>query len=36
EALNRKGFAEGALQAAAWLRNRTGFYSIDDWMQSTF
>lgn len=34
EASNRRGFAEGALQAAGWLRGRNGFYSIDDWLKA--
>jgi 4-hydroxy-tetrahydrodipicolinate reductase len=34
EALNRLGFAEGALQAALWLKGKQGFFSIDDWLKS--
>lgn len=34
EAHNRSGFAEGALQAALWLKDRKGFYSIDDWLEA--
>lgn len=30
EARSRRGFAEGALSAAAWLRGRAGFFSLDD------
>ncbi len=30
QALNRKGFAEGALMAAKWLKNRKGVYSMRD------
>ena len=29
-AKNRKGFAAGAVQAAEWLRDRQGLYSLDD------
>src|SRR3989338_4798924 len=31
-ARNREGFAAGALMAAEWIRNKKGFYSIDDMM----
>ena len=34
EAHSRRGFAEGALQAAEWLRGKHGFYSIDDWLNT--
>lgn len=30
EARNRRVFADGALRAAAWLRGRTGVYTMDD------
>jgi 4-hydroxy-tetrahydrodipicolinate reductase len=30
EALNRRGFAEGALRAAAWICERRGFYNFAD------
>lgn len=30
DARSRLGFAEGALTAAAWLRGRTGFFTLDD------
>ena len=29
-ALNRDGFARGALHAAEWLRGRRGVYTLDD------
>jgi len=29
-AKSREGFAKGALVAAAWVKNRTGFYNLDD------
>lgn len=35
-ARSRAGFAEGALAAAAWLRERTGCYSMDDFMAEAF
>lgn len=33
-ARNRNGFALGAVKAAEWMREKTGFYSIDDMMES--
>ncbi|MFO7952254.1 MAG: 4-hydroxy-tetrahydrodipicolinate reductase [Bacillota bacterium] len=33
-ARNRTGFAKGAIMAAEWIKNRKGFYNIDDMMQS--
>lgn len=30
EALNRSGFAEGAIVAADWLRGKKGFYTLED------
>ena len=32
EAKNRRGFALGAVQAAEWLSQRSGFYSMDDFI----
>ncbi len=32
-AKNRKGFATGALMAAKWLKERKGFFNIDDFMK---
>lgn len=29
-AYNRKGFAQGALLAAKWIQNKTGFFTMDD------
>ncbi len=31
-AKSRRGFAEGAIQAAEWLLDKKGFYSIDDFL----
>lgn len=36
EARNRGGFARGALDAAAWIRDRTGLFTLDDWVADTF
>ena len=33
-ARNRNGFALGAVKAAEWMQEKTGFYSIDDMMES--
>jgi 4-hydroxy-tetrahydrodipicolinate reductase len=33
EAFNRIGFAEGAIVAAEWLKEKKGFYSIGDMLQ---
>ncbi len=33
EAFNRTGFAEGAVVAAEWLKEKKGFYSIGDMLQ---
>lgn len=33
EARNREGFAQGAVQAAEWLRGRKGFYTFSDCLQ---
>jgi 4-hydroxy-tetrahydrodipicolinate reductase len=30
DAKNRRGFAEGAIRAAEWLRDKTGFYEFKD------
>jgi len=30
QARNREGFARGALQAAAWLKGKTGFFTLED------
>lgn len=35
-ARNRGGFALGAVMAAEWVRNKTGFYSVDDFLNSIF
>ena len=35
-ARNRSGFALGALQAAAWIKNKKGFYTFDDLMKDFF
>jgi len=35
-ARNRSGFAMGALQAAAWIKNKRGFYTFDDLMKDFF
>jgi 4-hydroxy-tetrahydrodipicolinate reductase len=29
-AKNREGFAKGALIAASWIKDKTGFYNLDD------
>lgn len=36
EARGRRAFARGALEAAAWLSGRTGFYTIDDLLDDRF
>jgi len=36
EAMNRKGFASGAIQAASWLKDKKGFFSMDDFMKDFF
>jgi len=33
EALSRDGFARGALEVAAWLRGRSGIFTLDDYLQ---
>src|SRR3989338_4653410 len=33
-ARNREGFALGAIMAAKWIKNKKGFYTIDDMMDS--
>jgi len=33
EALNRKGFAQGAILAAEWLKDRTGIFTMDDLLE---
>ncbi|MBI2140561.1 4-hydroxy-tetrahydrodipicolinate reductase [Candidatus Woesearchaeota archaeon] len=33
-ARSREGFARGALEAAHWIRNRTGLYTMDDMIDS--
>ncbi len=32
QALNREGFAQGAIRAAEWLVHRTGIFTMDDFM----
>jgi len=32
EAKNRKGFATGAIEAAKWIKQKKGFYSMEDFM----
>lgn len=32
-ARNRSGFAKGALRCAEWIRGKTGFFSIEDYMK---
>ena len=34
EARGREGFARGAIMAAEWIKNKKGFYSIEDFMNS--
>lgn len=36
EARGRRAFARGALDAAEWLRGRTGYYTIDDMLDDRF
>lgn len=36
EARDRGGFARGALEAAVWVRERTGFFTLDDWLAERF
>lgn len=36
EARGRTGFARGAVAAAAWIRGRKGFYTIDDMLAERF
>lgn len=33
QARNREGFAEGALYAAEWLKNKKGFFTLDDLLE---
>jgi 4-hydroxy-tetrahydrodipicolinate reductase len=33
EARNREGFANGAIEAAEWLRERKGFFTLDDFFE---
>jgi 4-hydroxy-tetrahydrodipicolinate reductase len=33
EAKGREGFASGAIMAAEWIKNKKGFYSVEDMMQ---
>ena len=33
EARNRDGFAKGAVEAAEWLLNKTGLYTLDDFFE---
>ncbi|MCK4797102.1 MAG: 4-hydroxy-tetrahydrodipicolinate reductase [Spirochaetes bacterium] len=33
-ARNREGFAKGAIMAAEWIKDKKGFFSIDDFMNS--
>lgn len=33
-ARNREGFALGAIKAALWVKNKTGFFTIDDFINS--
>lgn len=35
QARNREGFARGALAAAEWLENKTGFFTLDDMIKCT-
>jgi 4-hydroxy-tetrahydrodipicolinate reductase len=33
EARNREGFAKGALEGAEWLRDKHGFFTLDDFFK---
>ncbi len=35
-ARNRSGFALGAVMAAEWLKNKTGFFTVDDFLEEIF
>jgi len=36
KAKGRAGFAKGAVLSASWLKGKTGFYSIEDYIKETF
>lgn len=36
QARSRLGFARGALEAAAWIKDKNGFFTIDDYLQSLY
>lgn len=36
EAKDRSGFAEGAVEAARWLRGRSGVHTLGDWLDDRF